>query len=79
MPRPPSRHVSVSVIVEHDAWRKAIADPLPLLRRATAAALDVVGKSRRKVLAASVAVALIDDRAILAKSRVWKSTVSVVG
>jgi probable rRNA maturation factor len=54
------------VIVEHDAWREAIADPLPMLRRAAAVA---VGEARRRRRSRAtwtpvVAVALIDDRAM---------------
>jgi probable rRNA maturation factor len=62
--------VSVSVIIAHDAWRDAVADPLPLLRRAAGAALAQARRTRRSRSSASpsaapsVAVALIDDRAM---------------
>jgi probable rRNA maturation factor len=71
MPRVASRRVqtsriSVAVIVEHGAWRDVLAEPLPLLRRAAGAALAQARRARRwrSTVAPSVAVALIDDRAI---------------
>jgi probable rRNA maturation factor len=66
MPRAVSSRVSVSVIVEHDAWRDVIAAPLPLLRRAAAAAVAEARRARRLrgTRTPVVAVALIDDRAM---------------
>jgi len=65
-PRVPKSSVRVSVIVEHDAWRDVIAEPLPLLRRAAAAAVAEARRARRarSTRTPVVAVALIDDRAI---------------
>jgi probable rRNA maturation factor len=66
MPRAASPKVAVSVIVEHDAWRDTIAAPLPLLRRAAAAAVAEARRARRSrsTRVPQVAVALIDDRAM---------------
>lgn len=73
-PRLPTPRVRVSVIVEHDAWRAAVADPVPLLRRAAGAALAQARRARRWRSAAtpSVAVALIDDRAIRKLNRTYR-------
>jgi probable rRNA maturation factor len=72
--RAPTSRVSVAVIVEHDAWRDAIAEPLPLLRRAAGAALAQARRTRRwrSAAAPSVAVALIDDRAIRKLNRTYR-------
>ncbi|MDQ7249353.1 rRNA maturation RNase YbeY [Dongia sedimenti] len=74
MPRAASPRVAVSVIVEHDAWREAIAEPAPLLRRAAGAALAQARRVRRwrATVAPSVAVALIDDRAIRKLNRTYR-------
>jgi probable rRNA maturation factor len=66
--------VTVSVIVEHNAWHEAIADPVPLLRRAAAAALVQARRDRRarSLAAASVAVALIDDRGMRKLNRTYR-------
>ena len=76
MPRAASARnaVAVDVIVEHAAWRRAIADPVPLLRRAAAAALSVVRRDQRRKRAGSiaVAVALIDDRAMQKLNRTYR-------
>jgi probable rRNA maturation factor len=58
--------VSVSVIVEHDAWRDVLSDPVPLLRQAAAAAITEARRGRRARASwtPAVAVALIDDRAM---------------
>jgi probable rRNA maturation factor len=71
MPRAASPRVAVSVIVEHDAWRELIADPVPLLRRAAGAALAQVRRSRGAAVPA-VAVALIDDRAMRKLNRTYR-------
>ena len=74
MPRAASPRVAVSVIVEHDAWRDVIADPLPLLRRAAAAAVAEVKRARRSRSTRTpvVAVALIDDRAIRKLNKTYR-------
>jgi probable rRNA maturation factor len=74
MPRAATRSIAVSVIVEHDAWHEAIADPLPLLRRAAGAALAQARRDRRSRATArpAVAVALIDDRAIRKLNRTYR-------
>jgi len=66
MARAAGPRVAVSVIVEHDAWQGAIAEPLPLLRRAARAAVAEVRRARRSraTWTPTVAVALMDDRAI---------------
>jgi probable rRNA maturation factor len=66
MPRAASSKAAVSVIVEHDAWREVIDEPVPLLRRAATAAVSEVRRSRRSRAAWTpvVAVALMDDRAM---------------
>jgi len=66
MPSAATTRVSVSVIVEHQGWHEVIAEPLPLLRKAAVAALSQVRRARRSRATAilSVAVALIDDRAM---------------
>jgi len=73
-PRIPRSRVSVSVIVEHEKWRDAIDDPLPLLRRAAGAALAQSRRDRRSksTASASVAVALIDDRAMRKLNRTYR-------
>jgi probable rRNA maturation factor len=74
MPRAASPRVAVSVIVEHDAWREAIADPVPPLRRAASAALAEVRRARRSEPARTpvVAVALIDDRAMRKLNKTYR-------
>ena len=66
MPRAASPKVAVSVIVEHDAWREVIEEPVPLLRRAATAAVSEVRRARRSRAAWTpvVAVSLMDDRAM---------------
>ena len=66
--------VAVSVIVEHEKWRDAIDDPVPLLRRAAGAALAQARRDRRSKSKASaaVAVALIDDRAMRKLNRAYR-------
>ena len=73
MPRAAPK-VAVSVIVEHDAWREAIADPLPLLRRAAAAAVSETRRQRRSRAAWTpvVAVALMDDRAMRKLNKTYR-------
>jgi probable rRNA maturation factor len=73
-PRAPKPRVSVSLIVENDAWRDAVDDPLPLLRRAAAAALTEARRDRRSRsnISPSVAVALIDDRAMQKLNRTYR-------
>jgi probable rRNA maturation factor len=62
------------VIVEHEKWRDAIDDPVPLLRRAAGAALTQARRDRRSksTASAAVAVALIDDRAMRKLNRVYR-------
>jgi probable rRNA maturation factor len=74
MPRAADPRVAVSLIVEHDAWREAVADPLPLLRRAAGAAVSQARRDRRSrsTVASSVAVALIDDRAMRKLNRSFR-------
>ena len=74
MARAATPRVSVSVIVEHDAWREAIDDPLPLLRRAAGAALAQARRDRRSrsTTTPSVSVALIDDRAMRKLNRTYR-------
>jgi probable rRNA maturation factor len=74
MPRAAPPRIAVSVIVEHDAWRDAIADPLPLLRRAAAAALAEARRDRRSrsTRKPAVAVALIDDRAMRKLNKTYR-------
>jgi probable rRNA maturation factor len=74
MPRAASPRVAVSVIVEHDAWRDAVADPLPLLRRAAAAAHAEARRARRSrsTRRPVVAVALIDDRAMRKLNKTYR-------
>lgn len=74
MPRTAVPRVAVSLIVEHEAWREAVADPLPLLRRAAGAALQQARRDRRSRSKASpsVAVALIDDRAMRKLNRSFR-------
>jgi probable rRNA maturation factor len=74
MPRAATVRIAVSVIVEHDAWHEAIADPLPLLRHAAAAALAQARRDRRSRSTAkpAVAVALIDDRAMRKLNRTYR-------
>ena len=66
--------VSVSVIVEHDAWRDAVAAPMPLLRRAASAAVAEVRRTRRSraTRTPAVAVALIDDRAMRKLNKTYR-------
>ena len=70
----PKPRVGVSVIVEHDAWREALADPMPLLRRAAAAAVGEMRRAKRSRAAWTpvVAVALIDDRAIRKLNKTYR-------
>ena len=74
MPRAASPRIAVSVIVEHEKWRAAIDDPVPLLRRAAGAALAQARRDRRwkSTASASVAVALIDDRAMRKLNRTYR-------
>jgi probable rRNA maturation factor len=74
MPRAVSPRVAVSVIVEHDAWRDAVADPLPLLRRAAAAAVAAARRARRSrsTRTPRIAVALIDDRAMRKLNKTYR-------
>lgn len=73
MPRAAGSRVAVSVIVEHDAWRDALADPMPLLQRAAGAALVQARRARRtRSSSPSVAVALIDDRAMRKLNRTYR-------
>ena len=70
----PQPRTSLDVIVEHAGWEKAIAEPVPLLRRAAKAALAVARRDRRGTKARSVgiAVALIDDRAMRKLNRAYR-------
>jgi len=74
MSRASSPRATVSVIVEHAAWRDVITDPVPLLRRAAGAALAAARRDRRSASTASaaVAVALIDDRAMRKLNRTYR-------
>jgi probable rRNA maturation factor len=74
MPRAATPRVAVAVIVEHGAWHDAIDDPLPLLRRAASAALTQARRDRRSrsKVSSSVAVALIDDRAMQKLNRTYR-------
>jgi probable rRNA maturation factor len=74
MPRAASPRVAVSVIVEHDAWRDVIAEPVPLLRRAAAAAVAEARRARRSRSSRTpqVAVALIDDRAMQKLNKTYR-------
>jgi probable rRNA maturation factor len=74
MARAASPRVAVSVIVAHDAWREAIEDPLPLLRRAAAAAFAEVRRARRSraTWTPVVDVALMDDRAIRKLNKTYR-------
>ena len=74
MPRAASPRVAVSVIVEHDAWRDVIADPVPLLRRAAAAAVAEARRAgrSRSTRTPVVAVALIDDRAMRKLNKTYR-------
>jgi len=74
MPRAATPRVAVSVIVEHAAWHDEVADPLPLLRRAAAAAIAEVWRARRSRAAWTpvVAVALMDDRAIRTLNKTYR-------
>ncbi len=73
MPRAAAK-VAVSVIVEHGAWGAAIAEPLPLLRRAAQAAVAEVRRVRRSraTWTPVVAVALMDDRAMRKLNRTYR-------
>jgi probable rRNA maturation factor len=73
-PRASKSRVDVSLIVEHQAWHDAVAEPLPLLRQAAAAALTQARRARRSraTTAPSVAVALIDDRAMRKLNRTYR-------
>jgi len=73
-PRPSKPSVGVSVIVEHGAWRDALADPVPLLRRAAAAAIAEARRARRSRSTRKpvVAVALIDDRAMRKLNKMYR-------
>jgi probable rRNA maturation factor len=66
--------VAVSVIVEHYAWRDAVAEPVPLLRRAAAAAVAEARRARRSrsTRVPVVAVALIDDRAMRKLNKTYR-------
>jgi probable rRNA maturation factor len=74
MPRAASPKVAVSVIVEHDAWRAVIDEPVPLLRRAATAAVSEVRRARRSRAAWTpvVAVALMDDRAMQRLNKTYR-------
>ena len=73
MPSAAGSRVADSVIVEHDAWRDALADPMPLLQRAAGAALVQARRARRtRSSSPSVAVALIDDRAMRKLNRTYR-------
>jgi probable rRNA maturation factor len=74
MPTAAATQVAVSVIVEHDAWHAAIADPLPLLRRAARAAVAGARRARRSRAAwtPEVAVALLDDRAMRKLNKTYR-------
>jgi probable rRNA maturation factor len=74
MGRAASPKVAVSVIVEHDAWREVIAEPMPLLRRAAAVAVAEVRRARRSRSTRTpvVAVALIDDRAMRKLNKTYR-------
>jgi probable rRNA maturation factor len=62
------------VIVEHAAWRGAIEDPMPLLRRAAAAAVAEARRNRRSrsTWMPVVDVALMDDRAIRKLNKTYR-------
>jgi probable rRNA maturation factor len=74
MARAASPKVAVSVIVEHDAWRDIIAEPMPLLRRAAIVAVAEVRRARRSrsTRIPVVAVALIDDRAMRKLNKTYR-------
>jgi probable rRNA maturation factor len=74
MPRAASPVVAVTVIVEHDAWRDAIGEPVSLLRRAAQAAVSEVRRARRSRAAWTpvVAVALMDDRAMRKLNKTYR-------
>ena len=74
MPRAATPRVAVSVIVEHDAWREVIADPVPLLRRAAGAALAQARRAKRSrsTWTPVVDVALMDDRAIRTLNKTYR-------
>jgi probable rRNA maturation factor len=62
------------VIVEHDAWREVLADPVPLLRRAATVAVAQMRRTERSraTWTPVVAVALIDDRAIRKLNKTYR-------
>jgi probable rRNA maturation factor len=74
MPRAAGPRVAVSVIVEHAAWRETIGDPMPLLRRAAAAAVAEARRHRRSrsTWMPVVDVALMDDRAIRKLNKTYR-------
>ena len=74
MPRAATPRVAVSVIVEHDAWRDALDDPLPLLRRAASVAVAEARRQRRSraTWIPIVDVALIDDRAMQKLNKTYR-------
>lgn len=74
MPRAATPRVAVSVIVEHDAWQEVIADPVSLLRRAAAAAVAEARRARRSraTWTPTVAVALMDDRAMRKLNKAYR-------
>jgi probable rRNA maturation factor len=74
MPRAATPRVAVSVIVEHGGWQEVIAEPVPLLRRAAAAAVAEVRRARRSraIWTPTVAVALMDDRAMRKLNKAYR-------
>jgi probable rRNA maturation factor len=74
MARAANPRVAISVAVAQDAWREAIGDPLPLLRRAASAAVAEVRRVRRSraTWTPVVDVALMDDRAIRKLNKTYR-------
>jgi probable rRNA maturation factor len=70
--RAPSIRIALDVAVDDAGWRKEIADPAPLLRRAARRAIAASQRGRRHPAAFSIGVALIADAAMRRLNRRYR-------